>query len=238
MNNFLTAQWKNLIMANYIVDESVLEKYLPYNTELDYYNNKCYVSLVGFMFLDVKILGIKVPLHTNFEEVNLRFYVKHNDNGVWKRGVVFIKEIVPKHAITLVANTIYNEHYQTLPMKHYWEMTDEKIKIEYSWKYADKWNFLKIESDAKPMDISEGSEEEFITEHYWGYTKIKKEKTSEYGVEHPRWKIYNTSSYAIDLDYGQMYGDDFEFLNSEKPASVFLAEGSDIAVKGGKILLK
>jgi len=70
MATFLNAQWKNLIMANYEVNPAVLGKYLPYKTELDTWNGRHYVSLVGFMFLDTKVLGIKIPFHVNFEEVN------------------------------------------------------------------------------------------------------------------------------------------------------------------------
>ena len=96
-------------MANYEVSPEILKKYLPYKTELDVWNGQCYASIVGFQFLETQVLGIKFPFHTNFDEVNLRFYVRYNDNGEWKRGVVFIKEIVPKVMITFVANTLYNE---------------------------------------------------------------------------------------------------------------------------------
>lgn len=116
--SFLKAEWRKLALANYIIDQKLLVKYLPAGTELDLWNGNCYVSLVGFMFVNTKLLGIKIPFHTNFEEVNLRFYVKRFDQGEWKRGVVFIKEIVPKPALTFVANTVYNENYETLPMEH------------------------------------------------------------------------------------------------------------------------
>ena len=111
--SFLKAEWRKLVLINYAVDPALLKKYLPYKTELDFWNNTCYVSLVGFLFVNTKMLGLKIPFHVNFEEVNLRFYVKHLDKGEWKRGVIFLKEIVPKAAITIVANTLYGEHYQT-----------------------------------------------------------------------------------------------------------------------------
>ncbi|MCB9261021.1 MAG: DUF2071 domain-containing protein [Flavobacteriales bacterium] len=112
---FLKAEWRKLAIANYVVDANVLLDYIPAGTELDLWNGKCYVSLVGFMFQNTRLLGIKIPFHVHFEEVNLRFYVKRFDNGIWKRGVVFIKEIVPKRALTFVANTVYNENYEILP---------------------------------------------------------------------------------------------------------------------------
>lgn len=231
---FLKAEWRKLLMANYEVDRKVLEPFLPNNTELDLWNDKCYVSLVGFMFVNTRIKGIKVPLHVNFEEVNLRFYVRYKDEGEWKRGVVFIREIVPKRMLTFVANTIYREKYKTLPMSHSWQFDEDNLQVEYKWRKQRDWHSMRIKTESQPMEIKVGSEEEFITEHYWGYTKINQRKTAEYGVEHPTWKVYNTLDFAIDVDFGENYGQEFNFLNSQLPKSVFLAEGSEIKVKSGR----
>ena len=236
MNNskvFLTAEWRKLALAQYAVDKEILSKYLPPHTILDDWQGKYYVSLVGFMFLDVKLRGFNIPFHTNFEEVNLRFYVKFKDGGIWKRGVVFIKEFVPKPAITFVANTLYKENYQTLAMKHLWVEQKDQLEIAYSWKNRN-WNSFAVTATSKAEDILAGSEEEFITEHYWGYTKIAENKTSEYGVEHPRWQAYPIKDYKINVNFGINYGDDFAFLNNATPDSVILAEGSEIRVLKGK----
>ena len=236
MNNpkvFLTAEWRKLALAQYAVDKEILSKYLPPHTILDDWQGKYYVSLVGFMFVDVKLRGFNIPFHTNFEEVNLRFYVKFKDGGIWKRGVVFIKEFVPKPAITFVANALYKENYQTLAMKHLWVEQKDQLEIAYSWKNRN-WNSFAVTATSKAEDILAGSEEEFITEHYWGYTKIAENKTSEYGVEHPRWQAYPIKDYKINVDFGINYGDDFAFLNNATPDSVILAEGSEIRVLKGK----
>lgn len=236
MNNpkvFLTAEWRKLALAQYAVDKEILSKYLPPHTELDDWQGKYYVSLVGFMFVDVKLRGFNIPFHTTFEEVNLRFYVKFKDGEVWKRGVVFIKEIVPKPAITFVANTIYKENYQTLPMKHIWIEQEHQLEVDYQWKNGD-WHNFSVTAAPMAEEILIDSEEEFITEHYWGYTKIGTNKTSEYGVEHPRWKAYPIKDYKINVDFGINYGNDFAFLNNAKPDSVMLAEGSEIKVLKGK----
>ncbi|HVM89901.1 MAG TPA: DUF2071 domain-containing protein [Puia sp.] len=232
---FLQAEWRKLAMANYSVDKEILEKYLPNKTEIDTWNDTCYVSLVGFRFMETKLRGFKVPFHTDFEEVNLRFYVRHKDNEKWKRGVVFIKEIVPKPALTFVANTIYKENYMTLPMKHSWTNSAENLIVEYQWKKG-RWNNLKVIADKYLSLVKADSEEEFITEHYWGYTKLTGSKTSEYGVEHPKWYVYQTLDYLIDVDFADIYGSEFNFLKAQKPTSVFLAEGSEIQVKSNRIL--
>ena len=228
---FLSAEWRKLAMANYAVDPSILQKHLPANTELDFFNGVCYVSLVGFLFANTKLKGISVPFHKNFEEVNLRFYVKHKDKqtGEWKRGVVFVKEIVPKAMLTLVANTLYKEHYQTMPMAHEWKTDGDKLAVTYQWK-SKQQNRLTVIADKTPQQLPARSEAEFITEHYWGYTRVNEYKTLEYKVEHPSWDIYDVKEYAIEADFGELYGAKFSFLNQEKPLSVFLAEGSEIAV--------
>lgn len=226
---FLTAEWRKLVIINYEVEPKVLNNYLPKGVELDYWEGKCYVSLIGFMFLNTKLSGIPVPFHRNFEEVNLRFYVRKFENNEWKRGVVFIKEIVPKIALKLVANIFYNEHYEKLPMKNSIEESDDLLKVSYSWK-TKNWNSIKIEAENTQIPFEQGSEFDFITEHYYGYTK-KKNKTSEYEVQHPQWNFYKVKNYEISLDFTDSYGEDFQFLNQQKPISVMLAEGSEVTVK-------
>jgi uncharacterized protein YqjF (DUF2071 family) len=233
---FLTAEWRKLIMANYIVDPSVLQTYLPAKTELDYFNANCYISLVGFMFEEVRVKGIKVPGHINFPEVNLRFYVRYFENNEWKRGVIFISEIVPKPAITFIANVLYKENYSTLPMKHRWEEVNDEMIVSYHWKKRNKWNKLEVISHISSEPLIKNSEEEFITEHFWGYSAIAADKTAEYHVTHPRWEIYKVKDYTIDCDFGDLYGNNFSFLRKEKPCSVILAEGSPITVFSRKVL--
>ncbi|PHS09216.1 MAG: hypothetical protein COA88_05335 [Kordia sp.] len=228
--SFLTAEWRKLILINYNINPEILAPYVPNGTELDFYNNTCYVSIVGFLFQETKLLGIKIPFHSNFEEVNLRFYVRHKENNHWKRGVVFIKELVPKPALTLVANFIYKENYQTVPMQHTWESNPNSKKVEYKWVIKNKDQKINIISQPTTKTITIGTEEEFITEHYYGYTK-QNDNTYEYEVKHPRWKHYTVLEYNIDVDFELNYGSNFKFLSNQEPLSVLLAEGSEIAVE-------
>jgi uncharacterized protein YqjF (DUF2071 family) len=229
-SKFLTATWKNLIMANYIVDPALLAAHLPNKTELDLFNSNVYISLVGFMFMNTRVLGFKIPFHVNFEEVNLRFYVRYYDNGTWKRGTVFIKEMVPKPAISFIANTVYHEKYDTKQMKHLTTETDREISLSYQWKHQNKWNRIEASAEKPKQAMVLGSEEEFIAEHYWGYSKYNEAKTFEYHVQHPAWKIFPVKSYLIDCDFKALYGASFSNLTNAKPNSVFVAEGSDVSV--------
>ncbi|MTI30633.1 YqjF family protein [Xanthovirga aplysinae] len=234
--SFLKAEWRKLALVNYEIEPTLLKEYLPYGTELDLWNEKCYLSLVGFRFLNTRLLGIKVPFHVNFEEVNLRFYVKRRVQNEWRRGVVFIKEIVPKPALTFVANTIYKENYETMPMNHIWKENREDQTIQYSWKKNAKWHHFKLTASKEASKIDQGSETEFITEHYWGYAKVDNQKTNEYEVTHPSWLKYDVMDYSISVDFSEVYGRNFEFLNNLKPNSVMLVEGSPIAVENKKLL--
>jgi uncharacterized protein YqjF (DUF2071 family) len=227
---FLTAEWRKLAIANYIVDPEILTPYLPYKTELDIWNGQCFVSLVGFRFVDTKLKGFPIPFHRHFEEVNLRFYVRFKDQNGWKRGVTFVKEIVPKHALTFIANTIYKEKYITLPMKHQWLISEKMLSIQYSWKYNKYWNSFSVQADPEPLALIANSKEEFITEHYWGYTPLTNQSCSEYQVEHPKWKMYNVNNFDINVKFDELYGNNFKFLNTQHPDSVMLAEGSEISV--------
>lgn len=232
---FLQAEWRKLAMVNYCIDPLLLSGYLPAHTELDLWQGRCYVSLVGFLFKDTRLLGWKIPFHSDFEEVNLRFYVRYLELDQWKRGVVFIKEIVPKPALTMVANIVYGEHYETMPMKHDWANDEQTWTIDYAWK-SKKWNHMRLIASNELTPIEPGSEEEFITEHYWGYTKLSDTISSEYEVRHPRWQIYPVREYSLDVDYGELYGEAFAFLSNSRPQSVFLAEGSAIQVMKGRTI--
>lgn len=236
--SFLNAAWRKLAIANYEVDPEVLRDYVPHGTELDIWEGTCYVSLVGFMFENTRVMGIPIPYHRNFEEVNLRFYVKRKENGEWKRGVVFIKELVPLRTITFIANTIYKEHYQTVLMHHEWQQQTNTQLVQYGWHQKGRHHSIKVVTSTNPIEVKEGSEEEFITEHYWGYTKVAASKTYAYEVKHPRWNGYNVEDYTIDIDYGAVYGVDFHFLNKLEPKSVMLAEGSEISVENKKMIYK
>lgn len=237
---FLTAQWRNLLMLNYEVDPGILIKYLPPTTELDLWQGKAFVSMVGFRFLNTRVLGIEWPWHVNFEEVNLRFYVRHFDGTAWKRGAVFVSEIVPKPVIAVIANALYNERYQSMPMRHQLtRLNEECTAIRYEWKHKGRWNALgaTVSNALRPMQP--GSAEEFIFEHYWGYNKLSDTTTHEYQVEHVPWQIADTKDAFLDADVAGLYSEAFVPYLTQPPVSVFYADGSDVAVRvAGKLRVK
>jgi uncharacterized protein len=239
MNNgpqpkFLTADWKYLAMLNYEIEPSLLGPYVPSGTELDAWKGRTFVSVVGFLFLKTRVFGISIPCHENFEEVNLRIYVRRKSDGVWRRGVVFIKEIVPRAAIALTARKLYNEPYISLPMAHRIEIESSSLKsAEYSWRFRGRQNSLKLTTRGQAQLVAEGSEAEFIAEHYWGYNTQPDRSTLEYSVEHPRWRVYEGCDAKLDCDVPGLYGERFRESLCNQPSSAFLAEGSAVTIFQG-----
>ena len=228
-NTFLTAEWRDLLMINYEVNPVLLNPYLPKGTELDLWQGKALVSMVGFMFLKTKVLGIPIPFHRNFEEVNLRFYVRRKMPEGWRRGTVFIKEIVPRQAIASVARICYNENYEAMPMRH--EIGNHKY--QFDWRSEKQWNSLQALTQGNFEALVAGSEEEFITEHYWGYSKQPNGSTIEYQVEHPSWKVRSVRESRFECDVKGLYGAEFVESLKAEPASAFVAEGSAVTVYQG-----
>ena len=236
MKIFLTASWKNLVFINYEINPALLVPYLPKGTEPDFYNGKCFASLVGFMFLNTKVRGISFPFHRNFEEFNLRFYVRRKEGNTYKRGVVFVKEIVPRRMITYIAYMLYGEQYYYYPMRNSLKENNTNIEVTYSFLVNKEWNYIQVAAANDSRPLITGTEEEFITEHYWGYTKMANGSTSEYQVQHPRWNIYNINSYDMHINTEYLYGEKWHECFTQKPSSIFMADGSPVSVFTRNIL--
>lgn len=233
---FLTAEWRALAMLNYEVDPALLLPYVPSGTEIDFWSGKTFISLVGFRFLNTRVFNVRFPFHCNFTEVNLRFYVRRNEASEIKRGVVFIREIVPRRAIAAVARAFYGERYLALPMSHHTNLASRKIVAEYGWKAGADWSRIKVNAKGTPALPENNSLEQFITEHYWGYARAKKGACTEYRVGHPQWRVWHAANAIFEGDTEELYGKDFAAVLRHPPSSAFLAEGSEVAVYRGRII--
>jgi uncharacterized protein YqjF (DUF2071 family) len=228
-------------MLNYEVPPALLRSLVPLGTELDTWQDATLASMVGFRFLDTRVLGIPVPGHRDFDEVNLRFYVRRRgEDGEWRRAVVFVRELVPRRAVALVARWVYNEPYTAAPMRHELEVADaaegQPGRAAYAWRLAGRWHRLEVRTRGHPALPEPSSEGAFITEHYWGYTVQRDGGSKEYRVEHPPWRVWETEGAAFDCDVKAVYGPGFaEYLGS-RPRSAFLAEGSRVTVHRGRRL--
>jgi hypothetical protein len=240
----LTAQWRYVAMLSYEIDPEVLRPLVPRGTQLDYFDGKTYVSMVGFLFLDAKLLGVPVPLHRNFEEVNLRYYVKRDEAGETRRGVAFIRELVPRWAIAKIARWIYNEPYCATAMRHRLDAdavelctpseTDmDKLgqpTVCYEWRWEGTWNRLQLRGLGSARPLVPGSREQFFAEHFFGYCPQRDGGTIEYQVEHPSWHVWPGAAAELDCNVAQLYGSQFVEALVRPAASSLLAYGSTVSV--------
>ncbi len=237
---FLTGRWTHLAMVNFACPAKILEPLVPAGTTLDRHGDTTQVSLVGFMFRDTRLRGVPVPFHRTFEEVNLRFYVRREAPEGVRRGVVFVRELVPKRALATVARLAYQERYLAVPMAHRIELdraADPSAgRVEYTWRFGASPFRLGVTVDGPLADVPVGSEAEFITEHYWGYVAQRGGSTVEYAVEHPRWRAHAVRDVVVEGDFAALYGEGFGRVLSATPMSAFLAEGSEIVVRRGRTL--
>jgi uncharacterized protein len=228
---FLTAEWKNLLMLNYATDPDLLLPFVPAGTELDYHDSTAYASVIGFEFNKTRMFDRAIPFHQSFEEVNLRFYVRRGS----RRGVVFIRELVPRVAVAAIARLAYGENYSCVPMSHRLEQNAGRLFAEYSWGAENARCSISADIRNEEYLPAEGSLAQFITEHYWGYA-IRNGRTVEYQVEHPQWKVREARTAQLSGDAGSYYGSDFAKLLARCPGSVFLAEGSEVTVFKGALV--
>ena len=234
---FLSAEWRDLVMLNYEVDPGLLNRYIPAGTTLDSFRGRTYVSLVGFRFCHTRLLGFfPVPFHANFDEVNLRFYVRRKEGGEDRRGVVFIAEIVPRRAIATTARLIYGENYRCCPMQHRIENEGSVRTAEYQWQLGGRWCHLSAQTAGLPTQPPEGSLEQFITEHYWGYSAQRARGSLEYHVSHVPWQVWATGKAGFEGDASFLYGTELSAVLQRRPDCAFVADGSPVIVFSGKTI--
>jgi uncharacterized protein YqjF (DUF2071 family) len=232
---FLSAGWHHLVMLNFEIEPALLAPYLTRGLEIDCFEGRTFVSIVGFRFVDTRVCGIALPWHRSFDEVNLRFYVKREVAGQTRRGVMFIKELVPRRLVSWVARVFYNENYATMPMRSRVVLpeADRAGVVEYAWRYRERWHRLSATIAGEPVAPAPGSEAEFITEHYWGYSRQRDGGTLEYQVEHPPWRVWMAQAHAFDCDAAALYDPRLAPVLGCRPSSAFVAEGSPVVVRRG-----
>ncbi|MEY4701173.1 MAG: hypothetical protein RL326_1360 [Pseudomonadota bacterium] len=232
---FLTATWKNLIVVNYEVAPEALSARLPDGVELDLFQGRALISVVAFHFRDMRVAGI-IPAFSarHFEEINLRFYVKRRIGDEWRRGVVFVREIVPSRIVACVARFLYDEPYSRLPMRHDASAFDDTLggTLSYSINSEPTPVTIQATTTGELLSLSDHSVESFILEHYWGYTRRRTGETSEYRVAHPAWKFWRIKALSVSSELPLLYPSEFAEALSRSPHSLCVAQGSDVSVYG------
>jgi uncharacterized protein len=238
---FLTAEWRHLLLLNYQVEPRRLEPLVPRGTELDAWEGRTLMSVVGFRFLGTAVFGVPVPGHRDFTEVNVRFYVRRpSPEGTWRRGVVFVRELVPKRWVAWIARLAYNEPYRRVPMRHDIRLgglsAAEPGRVEYRWTHRGQSFGIRGELRAPLCPLVRHSEAEFVTEHYWGYTRRRDGGTLEYEVRHPAWQVTDATAARFEGGGSPLYGADLAAAMAGPPHSAFFADGSAVQVFRGRRL--
>jgi uncharacterized protein YqjF (DUF2071 family) len=234
---FLSAEWRDLVMLNYVVDSDLLSQYVPSGTALDSFEGRTYLSLVGFRFLNTRLLGhVAIPFHANFDEINLRFYVRRRCGSEDRRGVVFVAEVVPRCAIATTARLLYGENYRCFPMRHSIQTKGIGKTMEYEWRVGGEWCKLHAQTAGRPVPPQDGSLEQFITEHYWGYSAQRNGGCLEYRVAHEPWQVWAASEAGFEGDASDLYGSKLGVVLRRVPDCAFVACGSPVNVfKGDRV---
>jgi len=238
--SFLTAEWRWLVMLTFEVDPRALTPLIPAGTVLDLLDGRALMSVVGFRFVSTRLIGLAIPGHRDFDEVNLRFYVRREDpRHDPRRGVVFVREIVPRRAIAIVARLGYNEPYVSLPMRSSTPAPGASVpgQIEYAWKAAGGWNRITASAAGAPSVAGPGDPAAFVTERYWGYTRQRNGRTIEYEVLHPRWRLWHADEATLDLGGGTLYGGELDAALSAPPWLALIADGSAVSVSAPRRLI-
>lgn len=228
---FLTAHWSNLLFLNYVADRALVQRYVPSGTELDLLDGVALVSIVAFRFLETRLLGVPVPLHRDFDEINLRAYVRRKERGVWRRGVVFVRELVPRPAIAWTARLAYNEPYRAVRMRHHIDIRPERGgSLRYEWWERGAWHGVTGVVRGAPVPVDPESAIGFITEHYVGYTPQRSGRTVAYDVAHARWNVWPEAETTFRCAVSTVYGVDWQESLSAAPASAFLCDGAPVSI--------
>jgi uncharacterized protein YqjF (DUF2071 family) len=223
---FLTARWSHLFLATYPVPPALLEGRLPPGLELDTRQGQAFVSLVAFEFLDTRVLGIPWPGYRDFAELNLRFYVRHGP----ERGVVFVREFVPPRLVAWLARLLYNEPYRAAPLSATRREGPTRLTMEYRLRWQGREHVVSVTGAKPAFRPADTSDEHFFKEHHWGFGRTRRGRGLRYEVAHPVWEVLPVQGYHIDLDWGRVYGPEWEFLGKASPVSTVLAVGSAVRV--------
>ncbi|PCJ93196.1 MAG: hypothetical protein COA50_14260 [Flavobacteriaceae bacterium] len=223
-NIFMTGNWEDLIISTFEIDKNILEKYLPYDTELDLYHGKALLSTVAFTFSKVSFYGIKVPFHQQFGQLNFRIYVKSKIDG--EKGVVFLKEFAPKPLIAFVASTFYNEPYQYKKIRSTKSILENQINMEYAYKNIH----IQATANRLTRSLKENTLEHFIVDRYIAFIKGSETKTYQYTIGHKPWKLYNVKTSYTDDSVLSLLPHEF---NNAKLISTYFVDGSEVTVRKG-----
>jgi uncharacterized protein YqjF (DUF2071 family) len=228
MKPFVTAVWSDLFIISFPVADYILLPFLPTGLTLDKFQGSAYVSVVAFHFGQVHVLGIPSPIRqlANFPQWNLRFYVRLGD----ERGIVFIKEYVPTTIVANCVRWLYNEPYVAAPLAFVPHETATSRRVCYILSVDNHVQTIWTNTTSPPKLPEPNTMGEFVTKQGWGCGQSRRGKSMRFKVTHAPWRNYSIANSSINVDFELLYGAKWAFLDTMKPDSIILCEGSPVSV--------
>jgi uncharacterized protein len=224
---FLTARWENLLVVTYAVPDRALSSHLPQGLSLDRLGGSARVSFVAFDFARTRVYGLALPGHVNFPEINLRCYVRAGDD----RGIIFLREFVPRLGVVVGARVRYNEPYERIPMRsHVGPVAGRADRLRIRHVFGDRLSSVTAEVDAVGSLPDEASDGRWLTHQTFGFGQTRWGGLRQYRVEHPLWPLHTVHRLDLDVDFAGLYGEEWGFLAGATPSHVTFAAGSAVAV--------
>jgi uncharacterized protein YqjF (DUF2071 family) len=188
------------------------------------------LSLVAFHFADNRVLGVPIPFAREYDQINLRFYVRRRlEDGGWRRGVVFLRELAPAKPVVAGARFVYGERYDCVPVtarvRPPGAAGTRGGRAVYRWRDRHQVHRLAVDFHGPAALPGPGSLEDFLTDRHFGYVSAER-ATREYRVDHPPWRVWPATDARLSHGIADAFGRRFERALDRAPLSAFVAEGS------------
>ena len=228
------AEWREIVVINFEIDPKLLRNFIPPKTELDFFNETSFVTLMARACKNVKPYGWPIVFAKSIDQILLRFYVKRKVGDTWRRGVCLIRDYLPKRKASFFLNWMFKHSFTQVPIKRTSSNFESGLPtqlptVEYQWTTGDYVNHIKVNARSQMRQQEQETKESFVLDHHYGYT-VKEGKTYEYYVEYSPWAMWDAQSGSFDCDTENVFGRPFVRALKQRPASVFLARGSDVII--------
>lgn len=239
----MKAKFTELVALNFQIDPEILKPRLPKGLELNFYRDETYVSLVAMMLRNVKFYGFPIPVAHAIGEFNLRFYVRRKVSDTETRhGSCFIKDYVSSRTGAWGLSKVFQAEFCRIKMncaqQGFSNDDDAAPKVDYRWEVSkDHWNRIRVSARERVKRTGPETKVGFVLNHSNIYSRRNRE-TLEYPVVRPRWQIWNAGHANFTCDVKKLFGPEFVKPLARRPASVFVANGSDVIIYRPNVIVQ
>jgi uncharacterized protein YqjF (DUF2071 family) len=214
------------VLLTFEAPEELVRAQLPPGVDVDRWSGRAHVSLVALQMVDVRVLGWRIPGFTAHPQVNFRVYARQGAHA----AVSFVRELVPSWLIAAVGRRRYNEPFRTAWIETRVESRADRVQAEYRFGPEGPRYRTAVTGSPQAAVPPETSFEHYLKERTHGCRSDRTGRLQMFRVEHAPWAVREVQTVDYEVDFGQLYGRAWEFLNSSRPVSVIFAVGSDVRV--------